>query len=210
MPQVFWCYRCNKNVDATQQEDGNYMCNECHEPFVEIREEQEPLPNSNATQTRNGVSFQRLPNGGMMWSFSTNGTNSGSRVAGNFINSLLESFFPTQARFNGDYFNGNMSDLLNILMQNDPNHYGPPPTSRDFIDNMVRRHPTAAELQGEPVCSVCDSDITKDDIVVCLPCKHLYHPDCILPWIKKHNTCPTCRHPLPECENEDDMYHDEE
>lgn len=35
------------------------------------------------------------------------------------------------------------------------------------------------------MCSVCDSDITKDDIVVCLPCKHLYHPDCILPWIKK-------------------------
>lgn len=26
----------------------------------------------------------------------------------------------------------------------------------------------------------------------------------------QHNTCPTCRHPLPECENEDDMYHDEE
>ena len=38
------------------------------------------------------------------------------------LKAILESFFPTQARFNGDYFNGNMSDLLNILMQNDPNH----------------------------------------------------------------------------------------
>lgn len=49
---------------------------------------------------------------------------------------------------------------------------------------MVHRHPTAVEMSKEPVCCVCDSNIEKDDMVVCLPCKHLFHPDCITPWLK--------------------------
>ena len=63
---------------------------------------------------------------------------------------------------------------------------------------MVHRHPTARELgsylsmysvglfvESSPECAVCESDLTKDDTIVCLPCKHLFHPNCIIPWIKR-------------------------
>lgn len=36
-----------------------------------------------------------------------------------------------------------------------------------------------------------------------LPCKHFFHYDCIVPWLNRSNTCPLCRHKLPQ-EDEDE------
>jgi hypothetical protein len=54
----------------------------------------------------------------------------------------------------------------------------------------------------EKDCAVCKEQfsLTPSDpdelVVITLPCKHPYHQDCILPWVKSSGTCPTCRYVL--------------
>ncbi|KAB1225446.1 RING-H2 finger protein ATL70 [Morella rubra] len=48
-------------------------------------------------------------------------------------------------------------------------------------------------------CPICLVDYTDTDALRFLPdCAHLFHVDCIDPWMMMHPTCPICRHtPLP-------------
>ena len=39
-------------------------------------------------------------------------------------------------------------------------------------------------------CSVCVEDLQEDEVVLKLPCEHLFHKICIVPWLELHNTCP--------------------
>ena len=49
----------------------------------------------------------------------------------------------------------------------------------------------------EPSCTICICEIPLGQKGMVLPCGHIFHPDCINPWLDEHNTCPTCRHELP-------------
>ena len=46
-------------------------------------------------------------------------------------------------------------------------------------------------------CAVCKDGIEAGEGARRLPCAHLYHDGCILPWLAIRNTCPLCRHELP-------------
>ena len=49
----------------------------------------------------------------------------------------------------------------------------------------------------ELCCAVCREAFSPGDAAVRLPCNHLYHSPCILPWLQQRNLCPLCRHVLP-------------
>ena len=42
-------------------------------------------------------------------------------------------------------------------------------------------------------CSVCWDDFKLDEDVRLLKCEHIFHENCIIPWLELHNTCPVCR-----------------
>ena len=54
----------------------------------------------------------------------------------------------------------------------------------------------------ENECSICHEQLMQD--VNVLPCSHRFHNECIESWITSHNSCPLCRAPISEPEEEDE------
>ncbi|XP_020885345.1 LOW QUALITY PROTEIN: probable E3 ubiquitin-protein ligase RHC2A [Arabidopsis lyrata subsp. lyrata] len=53
-------------------------------------------------------------------------------------------------------------------------------------------------------CAICREDFVVGESARKLPCNHLYHNDCIIPWLTSHNSCPLCRFELPVAFSGDD------
>lgn len=49
-----------------------------------------------------------------------------------------------------------------------------------------------------PTCTVCVEHIKVGTKGMFMPCGHVFHPDCLNPWLGQHNTCPVCRFEIPK------------
>lgn len=96
----------------------------------------------------------------------------------------------------GDYFIGpGLEELFEQLSVND--RRGPPPASRSSIDAMPTIKITQKHLRSDSHCPVCKDRFELGSEARKMPCNHIYHSDCIVPWLVQHNSCPVCRHELP-------------
>ena len=48
----------------------------------------------------------------------------------------------------------------------------------------------------EKKCSICLQKYKGFDIIKEFPCKHIYHKNCILKWLKESNICPLCKYDI--------------
>ena len=89
-------------------------------------------------------------------------------------------------------------NLLNYIMTNDPNHYGTPPASEDKVNNLKREEVTENQMNKykDKECTVCKDNYKVNETVVYMPCNHNFHNDCLIPWLKIHNSCPVCRYQI--------------
>eukprot|EP00249_Psilotum_nudum_P019016 c27064_g1_i4 orf=984-1745(+) len=49
------------------------------------------------------------------------------------------------------------------------------------------------------LCVICHVEYTKGDVLINLPCKHLYHADCIKKWLGLSKACPICGVQIEHC-----------
>ncbi|CAD8206060.1 unnamed protein product [Paramecium pentaurelia] len=49
------------------------------------------------------------------------------------------------------------------------------------------------KMENEFVCSICDMNLLKNEMVMKLSCSHIFHSECLKPWIRIKNSCPNCR-----------------
>lgn len=99
----------------------------------------------------------------------------------------------------GDYFVGpGLEQLIQQLAENDPNRYGTPPASKSAIQALPVIKITNDLMDSDSSqCAVCKDSFELGEEAKQMPCKHIYHSDCILPWLEMHNSCPVCRYELP-------------
>ena len=76
---------------------------------------------------------------------------------------------------------------------------GPPPASEEAIARLAVDDVTS---QTSEICSICQDPFKPGDRSCEMPCKHKYHCDCLMPWLKERNSCPTCRYELPTDDEE--------
>lgn len=107
----------------------------------------------------------------------------------------------------GDFFIGpGLDTLIQHLGENDTNRHGSPPASKASIEAMPTFQITEQDVSSDhSPCAVCRDDFLLGDSVRQLPCKHIYHPHCILPWFELHSTCPVCRYEMPAGDSNDNI-----
>ncbi|KAL7134283.1 hypothetical protein ABFS83_11G016300 [Erythranthe nasuta] len=92
----------------------------------------------------------------------------------------------------GDYFIGpGVEEFFRHVTLN--NRRGPPPASRSMIDDLSTVKISRKHVRAESTCAVCKERFESGTRVKKLPCGHLYHSECIGPWLEQRSSCPVCR-----------------
>ncbi|KAH8741902.1 ring domain protein [Cryptosporidium ryanae] len=153
--------------------------------FQRIGYQNSSVPNSSSTAFVVGMNgeFRELPLAEML--------------SGNAISTLVET----------------MENALAVaLSTEDPNNrFGSPPASVQVVEQLPRETVSESNIAkiklGGP-CAVCQDEYNIGDEIMGLTrdvevCPHLFHVNCLMPWLNQHNSCPVCRFELP---TDDDSY----
>ena len=89
-------------------------------------------------------------------------------------------------------------ELIENLADIDGSRRGAPPAAVSFVKSLPSLVISEdQEKQDGLVCAICKDSLSAGTVVNQLPCFHLYHHSCILPWLSARSTCPLCRFELP-------------
>lgn len=102
-------------------------------------------------------------------------------------------------RNSGDYLDARgFEELLARLAETDSSRRGAPPAAMSFVNSLPHVVINEQHEKHEGLaCAICKEMLPIGTEVNQLPCFHLYHPSCILPWLSTRNSCPLCRYELP-------------
>ena len=99
--------------------------------------------------------------------------------------------------------------MLNSLSIFEGNGNENGPTAREFIQNLSQKNffdymKNDRNRDKNNKCAICTEHFEKDEKVSGLECDHIFHSECLIPWLEIQNTCPNCRYMLPK-EKENDI-----
>lgn len=221
----YWCYRCTRFVRVWVQ-DSTLSCPHCETGFLEEIEttphpqpppihhhrrfpsshvhDQNPAPTSRRVRRApvdrsspfNPVIVLR---GGAE---SNTESNSFELYYDDAAGSGLQPLPPTMSEI---LMGSGFDRLLDQLSQIEITGLGRPenpPASKSAVDSMPVVQIGETHVVSDAHCAVCKEAFELGSEAREMPCKHIYHSDCILPWLAMRNSCPVCRHELPADRND--------
>lgn len=66
--------------------------------------------------------------------------------------------------------------------------------SRPGMSRNARDELRLVTVVSEETCAVCQEALPVGSKAKAMPCKHLFHDDCLIQWVEKNNSCPMCRY----------------
>ena len=94
-----------------------------------------------------------------------------------------------------------LNENQNGLDDLEENHNG---LQEESLSNLVVTTYSEAEalitsvLGEKAMCLICCENYKDGDLIVQLPCKHIFCKNCLFTWLKNNKTCPCCRdHVMP-------------
>ncbi|XP_010490483.1 PREDICTED: E3 ubiquitin-protein ligase RNF12-B-like [Camelina sativa] len=116
----------------------------------------------------------------------------------NIFTGLEDMEFSPYAANVDDYLDERgFEELLEQLADADNSRRGAPPASVTCVRNLPKVVIAEEHVNKGLVCAICKELFTLRNETTQLPCLHLYHAHCIVPWLNARNSCPLCRYELP-------------
>ncbi|KAL0927218.1 hypothetical protein M5K25_001380 [Dendrobium thyrsiflorum] len=117
----------------------------------------------------------------------------GSDISFRFLGGYVDNCLNEGAIMNTSDIQRQIVQLLQIYAEFMARQAAPPAAIAALPDvNMTEELLHSAGAQ----CPVCTEDFQIGEEVKQLPCKHVYHKSCIVPWLQMRNSCPVCRSKL--------------
>lgn len=117
---------------------------------------------------------------------------------GDIFSLLLGPGGPNAAHGDAVYTQEGLDRIITQLMEANPQSNAAPPASESAIEKLEKKSLDRQMMGDSPKveCTICIDEMHLGDEVTVLPCKHWFHGECVVLWLKEHNTCPICRTPI--------------
>ena len=166
--ESYWCHGCHKSFIPPSEPEFNYTCSKCSSPVIELESNNASsfVPPTRETPVVPPPQFAINPN-----------TRIGFRTHQNQIIPMLGTQFEQIIMWvypQGQVIEATNEDLINSF----------PVWNLSESNKLVK---------DENMCPVCKDEFKEGAEIMETPCKHWFHKECLLPWLKVSNKCPNCR-----------------
>ncbi|KAM1333820.1 hypothetical protein EV1_009740 [Malus domestica] len=218
----YWCYACSRSIHVRVRTQDSILCPDCGAGFIEeiptpTRSSPVHHPFPTATMFLDSAPASQSPSPPILRRNQRSGRD---RSSFNPVIVLrgppdtesdpgsFELFYDDGAGMGLRPLPSSMSDILmgsgfdRLLhqltqLENGVARLDHPPASKAAIESMPVIKIADSHVSTESHCAVCKEAFELDSEAREMPCKHIYHSDCIFPWLSIRNSCPVCRHQLP-------------